>query len=106
MNHEEYQASTGGRGIPHRRNFRAMRQWAMYLLPIAVLTVTGSSLVSLLISILAVGLICWLLLWLISYIGVPDPFAKVARAIVAVIAVIFLINIILGLSGHAIVAVN
>jgi len=31
---------------------------------------------------------------------VPEPFAKVARGIVAVVAVIFLINILLSFLGH------
>ena len=49
--------------------------------------------------ILIVGGVCWLLWWLIGYIGLPEPFNKVARIIVAVIAVFFLINVLLSFAG-------
>lgn len=60
--------------------------------------VSGSSLINGVIWLVVIGLICWLLWWLISYIGPPEPFAKVARVIVALIAVIILINFLLGLT--------
>jgi hypothetical protein len=49
--------------------------------------------------ILIVGGVCWLLWWLIGYIGLPAPFDKVARVIIAVVAVFFLINLLLSLAG-------
>ena len=51
------------------------------------------------LMILIVGGVCWLLWWLIGYIGLPEPFNKVARIIVAVIAVFFLINVLLSFAG-------
>ncbi len=68
-------------------------------LALAALSLSG--LVPLLINIVVVGLILWLLLWLISYVGLPEPFAKVGRVILAVVAVIWLINLLLGLAGNA-----
>lgn len=62
--------------------------------------VSGSSLVSLLITVIVVGVICWLLWWLVSYIGLPAPFDKVCRVIIALVAVIFLINAILQVTGQ------
>ena len=59
----------------------------------------GSLLVGLLVQLIVVGLVCYLVWWLIGYIGLPAPFDKVARVIVAIFAVLFLINLILGLSG-------
>jgi len=56
-------------------------------------------LVSLLITILVLGLIIWLILYVLSIIPLPEPFGQVARIIVIVIGVIFLIKILLGLSG-------
>ncbi len=58
-------------------------------------------LVPLLINIVVVGLILWLLFWLVTYVGLPEPFAKVAKVILAVVAVIWLINLLLGLTGNA-----
>lgn len=61
-------------------------------------------LVPLLIELVIVGLVVYLLWWLIGYIGLPAPFDKVARVIVAVIAVVYLINMLLGLSGNAFIS--
>lgn len=57
--------------------------------------VTGSSLVNALITLVVVGLVLWLLHWFISYVGLPEPFAKVAKVILALVAVVFLINLLL-----------
>jgi hypothetical protein len=56
------------------------------------------SLLSLVITVIIIGAVCWLLWWLIGFIGLPEPFAKVARGIVAVVAVIFLIGLLLHLA--------
>jgi len=63
----------------------------------------GGALVGIVISIIVVGAICWLLWWLIGYLGIPEPFNKVARGVIAVVAVLFLINILLGISGPSVV---
>lgn len=65
---------------------------------IAAIAVGG--LVSLLIQFLVIALICWLLWWLIGFIGLPEPFNKIARALIAVIAVVFIINMLLSLNGN------
>jgi len=65
--------------------------------------VSGSALVSLFITLIVVALICWLLWWLVGYMGLPEPFNKIARVIIAVIAVVFLINMLLGLGGHPLI---
>ena len=48
------------------------------------------------------GLIFWLLFWLVGYVGLPEPFAKVARVGLAILAVFVIISILLGLIGHPI----
>lgn len=68
---------------------------------ITLAAISLGGLVPLLINIVIVGLILWLLWWLIGYVGLPEPFAKVARVILAVVAVIWLINMLLSLSGNA-----
>lgn len=62
--------------------------------------ITGSALVTLLITLVIGGLIFWLLFWFIGFVGLPEPFAKVAKVVIGLVAVVFLINILLGLSGH------
>ncbi len=59
----------------------------------------ASSLVHLLIQIIVIGLICWLLFWAVGKIGLPEPFNKIAVAIIVLIACLFLINLLLTLSG-------
>jgi hypothetical protein len=56
-------------------------------------------LISLLVTILVVGLILWLILYVIDMIPLPPPFAQVAKVIVIIIGVIFLIKILLGVTG-------
>lgn len=63
--------------------------------------ISGSGLLSILVQLIVAGLIFWLLLWLLSFVGLPEPFMKVAKVILAVVAVIFVINLLLSLSGSA-----
>jgi len=56
-----------------------------------------AALLSVVVYVLVIGAICWLLWWLITFIGVPEPFAKIARGIVAVVGVILLIGVLLSL---------
>ena len=51
------------------------------------------------IWLIGLGLIFWLLWWLIDYVKIPEPFSKVARVILAVIAVILLIRLIMRVTG-------
>ncbi len=69
------------------------------MLTLAALSVGG--LVPLLINIVVIGLACYLLWWLIGYIGLPAPFDKVCRVIIALVAVIFLLNVLMGLNSGA-----
>ena len=46
------------------------------------------------------GLIFWLLNWLIDYCGVGEPFQKIAKVLVAIVAVVFVINALLTVVGR------
>jgi uncharacterized membrane protein YtjA (UPF0391 family) len=52
------------------------------------------------------GLIFWLLEWLLGYVGVPEPFHKIARVVLAVAAVLFVISVLLWLIGFPLVRVG
>ena len=58
-----------------------------------------SGLLTLLVTLVIAGLIAYSCWWFIGFVGLPAPFDKVARVIVALVALIFLINLLLGLSG-------
>lgn len=45
------------------------------------------------------GVIFWLLSWAIDYVGIPDPFRKVARVVLVLLAVFVLIGLLLSLVG-------
>lgn len=60
-----------------------------------------AGLVSVVVTLLIVGAICWLLWWLVGFIGPPEPFNKIARGVIAVVAVLLIINVLLGLIGQS-----
>lgn len=78
----------------------------------AVLTVFASSafaatasldgLVQLVVYLVVIGLVLWLLFWFIGYAGIPEPFNKVARVLIGLVAVLILISLLLGFIGHPI----
>lgn len=65
--------------------------------------IAGSALLSLLVTLVIAGLIFWLVWWFVGYVGVPEPFNKVIRVILGLAVLIFLINILMGLSGHPLI---
>lgn len=65
--------------------------------------ISGSGLLSLLITLIVVGLVFWLIWWFLDYIGLPEPFNKVAKVILGLVALVFLINVLLSMIGHPLV---
>lgn len=66
------------------------------LIPILAV-VSGQSLISLVVWLVVVGLVFYILWWLIGYIGLPEPFNKVVRVVIAVACALLLINVLLGM---------
>jgi predicted tellurium resistance membrane protein TerC len=58
-----------------------------------------SGAVTVIVYLIVAGLIFGLLWWLIGYCGLPQPFDKVARVVVAVLSVLVVIGILLSLVG-------
>lgn len=61
--------------------------------------IAGGALLSLLVTVIVAGLIFWLLWWLIGVVGLPEPFNKIAIVIIALVAVVFLIDVLMGMAG-------
>lgn len=60
------------------------------------------ALLNLVILVVIGGVIFWLIWWFVDYIGVPEPWNKVARVLIGLAALVFLIKILLSLiGGHA-----
>jgi Kef-type K+ transport system membrane component KefB len=55
------------------------------------------------ILLICLGLVAWLLHWLIGYVNPPEPFHKVARVVLAVACVLVCIVVLLNLAGIAVV---
>lgn len=65
--------------------------------------ISGAALVSVLVWVVVMGLVFYLLWWLIGYVGLPEPFNKVATVILAVAAVVFLIGVLMQVAGMPLV---
>jgi uncharacterized membrane protein YwzB len=65
--------------------------------------INGQAVIMALIYLICMGLIFWLLWWLLNYINPPEPFKKIGNAILAIAAVVILIGILLGMAGHPII---
>ena len=59
--------------------------------------------VSAVLYLIIAGIVFYLLHWLIGYVGVPEPFGRVARVVLAVAAVVVVIAILLNLVGRPLV---
>lgn len=71
----------------------------MNMIPILA-AISGNTLLSMFVQIVVAGLIFWLLLWFIGWAGVPEPFNKILKIVIGLIAVIILINALLTLTGN------
>lgn len=65
--------------------------------------ISGSALLTLVVTLVIVGLIFWLVIWFVDYAGVPEPFNKVIKVVVGLVVVVYLINVLLGISGHPLI---
>jgi hypothetical protein len=61
--------------------------------------ITAAGLIHLVIYIIVVGIIIWLLLYLIDHVPLPEPFNRVARVVILVVGVLCLILILLNFVG-------
>ena len=62
--------------------------------------VSGSQLLNAFVILVIGALIFWLILWFVRYVGIPEPFNKVIRVVVGLVALIFLINFLLSIIGR------
>lgn len=62
--------------------------------------ISSEAIVSAIIWLICLGVVFWLLFWLVGYCALPEPFNKVARILLAIAAVVVLINVIMTIGGH------
>jgi hypothetical protein len=73
---------------------------------LAATTISGQDALNLVIQLVLVGLVFWLILWFVGWVGVPEPFLKVIKVILGLVVLVFLINLIMGIGGHPMVRWN
>ena len=67
---------------------------------IQLAAISGDAVINSVIWLIVYGVILWLLWWLLNYVNPPEPFKKVGNVILAIIAVVLIINVLLGLAGR------
>lgn len=74
------------------------------MLPMQLLAqLSGDSAIRSLVYLIVVGLIFWAIWWFLAYVAIPEPFNKVVRVILALVALLIIINVLLGLIGHPLI---
>lgn len=68
-----------------------------------IAAISGESLLWLVVTIIVIGLIFWLLDWALKSFALPEPFAKIARVVLVLAAVLFLIKALLTVVGHPLI---
>jgi predicted PurR-regulated permease PerM len=71
-----------------------------------ITSISGNDVVSLFVWLIVAGLIFFLLNWLIDYVKVPEPFNRVLKVVIAVVAVLVVINALLALTGNPLVRIG
>lgn len=66
--------------------------------------ISGSAILSLLIWLVVLGLIYWIITWVLGQIGLPEPFGKIIHVVLVLLVAIFLINALLSLAGHGFIS--
>ena len=54
------------------------------------------NLINLLVVVIVLGLVFYVLWWLLGRIGLPEPFGKVAEVLLALVAVVLLLGVLFG----------
>ena len=75
-------------------------------LSFAAASISVEGLLSVIVYLIIIGLIFWCIWWFLGYVGVPEPFNKVIRVILGLIALVLIINLLLGLAGTPIFTVR
>jgi hypothetical protein len=76
------------------------------LITVASLNLSGQDALNLVIQLVLCGLVFWLILWFVGWVGVPEPFLKIIKVVLGLVVLVFLINIIMGFGGHPMIHWN
>ena len=54
------------------------------------------NLLGIVVVLIILGLAFWIIVWLIDWIALPEPFNKVIKAVVGIVFVVYLLSMLLG----------
>jgi len=69
------------------------------MLTLASVSFSSDQIINAVVWLVVAGIIFWLCTWLIDYCKVPEPFNRVAKVLVALVAVVILIKVLLSFTG-------
>lgn len=64
---------------------------------------TLNTLIHFIVWLLIAGLVYWLVIWLLAEIGIPEPFNKIIRVVIALVVFLIALNALLSLVGYPVV---
>lgn len=73
-------------------------------LPVLISLISGEQLLNVLFVLVIWGVILFVLWWGLHKIAPPEPWLKVGTVILVLVTVLVLVNILLGLVGHPLIA--
>lgn len=68
-----------------------------------IAAISGEAMVSVIVTLIIVGLVFFILDWAVTKIGIGEPFNRVIRVILILAAALFVINALLTLVGHPLI---
>ncbi len=77
---------------------------SVHRMHLALAAISGDRVISLLISIVVLGLIWYIVTWVIGKIPLPEPARVVIQVVMALILAIFLINALLSINDHGFIS--
>lgn len=66
----------------------------------SIAAIGGSDVLKAILWVITAGVVFWIFDWFIRYVGVPEPFAKIARLLAAILAVLMALNALFSFQGH------
>jgi len=67
---------------------------------LAAQAMTESNITNAIIWVCVMGLVIWLLYWLIGKLAIPEPFNKIAYAVLAIVSVVLCIKVLFKFVGN------
>lgn len=74
--------------------------------PFLAVNINVETIISAVIWLAVAGLIFWLCTWMLDQVGIGEPFNKIARVLVALVAFVIVLNVLLGLVGITLINVR